>query len=114
MFMESTRQKKVSRLVQKELADIILKKGHEIAPGKMISITQVRISPDLSLAKAYISIFPTVNKDDVLEALKANVKSIRYDLGLKVKLQLRIVPELAFYLDDSLDYIDNLDKLLKT
>jgi len=114
MVMESTRQKKVARLVQKELADIILKKGHEFAPGKMISITQVRISPDLSLAKAYISIFPTVNKEKVLEGMKDIAKSIRFDLGLKVKSQLRIVPELAFYLDDSLDYIDNLDKLLKS
>jgi ribosome-binding factor A len=112
--MESTRQKKVARLVHKELADIILRKGREIAPGKMISITQVRISPDLSLAKAYISIFPAVNKEEVLEAIKVNVKSIRYDLGIKVKSQLRIVPELAFFLDDSLDYIDNLDKLLKS
>jgi ribosome-binding factor A len=114
MIMESTRQKKVARLVQKELADIILRKGHEIAPGKMISVTQVRISPDLSLAKAYISIFPAHNKDEVLEEIRDTSKSIRYDLGIKVKSQLRIVPELAFYMDDSLDYIDNLDKLLKS
>ena len=112
--MESTRQKKVARLVQKELADIIMKKGREFATGKMISVTQVRITPDLSLAKAYISIFPTVNKDEVLEGIRDKTKSIRYDLGIKVKSQLRIVPELAFYLDDSLDYIDNLDKLLKS
>lgn len=114
MIMESTRQKKVARLVQKELADIILKKGREFAPGKMVSITQVRITPDLSLAKAYISIFPTVNKEEVLESIREHSKSIRYDLGIKVKTQLRIVPEVAFYLDDSLDYIDNLDKLLKS
>jgi ribosome-binding factor A len=114
MIMESTRQKKVARLVQKELADIIMKKSRELAPGKMISITQVRISPDLSLAKAYMSIFPTSNKEEVLKGMIDNTKSIRYDLGTKVKSQLRIVPELAFYLDDSLDYIDNLDKLLKT
>jgi ribosome-binding factor A len=112
--MESTRQKKVARLVQKELADIIIKKGRELAPGKMISITQVRISPDLSLAKAYISIFPTSNKEEVLKGMIDYTKSIRYDLGVKVKSQLRIVPELAFILDDSLDYIDNLDKLLKS
>jgi ribosome-binding factor A len=113
MVMESTRQKKVSRLVLKELAENINRKGREFAPGKMISVTQVRITPDLSLAKVYISIFPADNKDEVLESIKNNAKNIRYDLGIKVKSQLRIVPELAFYLDDSLDYIDNLDKLLK-
>lgn len=114
MVMESTRQKKVARLVQKELADIIIKKGREFAAGKMISVTQVRISPDLSFVKAYISIFPTANNNDVLEGIRNITKSIRYDLGIKVKSQLRIVPELTFYLDDSLDYIDNLDKLLKS
>jgi ribosome-binding factor A len=112
--MESTRQKKVARLVQKELAEIVLRKGRDLAPGKMISVTQVRISPDLSLAKTYISIFPAANKEEVLKGMIDNTKSIRYDLGIKVKSQLRIVPEIVFLLDDSLDYIDNLDKLLKS
>ena len=113
MVMESTRQKKVARLVLKEVAEIINRKGREIAPGKMISVTQVRITPDLSLAKVYISIFPADKKEEILESIKEHSKNIRFDLGIKVKLQLRIVPELTFYLDDSLDYIDNLDKLLK-
>lgn len=112
--MESTRQKKVARLIQKELADIVLRKGHDFAPGKMISVTQVRVSPDLSLGRIYISIFPPEKKEEVLEEIKTHTKSIRYDLGIKIKTQLRIVPDLTFYMDDSLDYIDNLDKLLKT
>jgi ribosome-binding factor A len=114
MAMDSTRQKKVSRLIQKELAEIFLRKVNEIAHGKMVSITQVRISPDLSFAKAYISIFPSANQEDVLSAIKDHTGKIRYELGQKVRSQLRIVPELAFYIDDSLDYIDNIDKLLKS
>jgi ribosome-binding factor A len=112
--MESTRQKKVSRLIQKELADIFLKKGIEIAPGKLASITLVRVSPDLSYAKVYISIFPSSNQNDVLSAIKNHTTKIRYELGQKVKSQLRIVPEIVFFIDDSLDYIDNIDKLLKS
>jgi ribosome-binding factor A len=112
--MESTRQKKVSRLIQKELADIFLKKGSKVAPGKLVSITLVRVSPDLSFAKVYISIFPSSNQNDVLSAIKDHTSKIRYELGQKVRSQLRIVPEIAFFIDDSLDYIDNIDKLLKS
>ena len=112
--MESTRQKKVSRLIQKELADIFLKKGNELAHGKMISVTKVRVSPDLSFAKAYISIFPAGQQDDILKSIEEHASRIRYDLGHKVRSQLRIVPEIAYYIDDSLDYIDKIDKLLKS
>jgi ribosome-binding factor A len=90
--MESTRQKKVSRLIQKELAEIFLRKGNEIAPGKMVSITQVRVSPDLSFAKTFISIFPSVNQQDVLASIKDHTGKIRYELGMKIRSQLRIVP----------------------
>jgi len=112
--MESTRQKKVSRLIQKELADIFLKKGNEIVTGKMISITRVRVNPDLSFAKVYISIFPAENKDDTLRLIQGHTPKIRYDLGQMIRSQLRIVPEIAFYIDDSLDYIEKIEKLLKS
>lgn len=112
--MESTRQKKVSRLIQKELADIFLKKTNEIAPGKLISITLVRVSPDLSFAKIFLSIFPSLNQKEVLDSIKDQTTKIRYELGQKVRSQLRIVPEIAFFIDDSLDYIDKIDKLLKS
>ncbi len=111
--VESTRQKKVSRLIQKEVAGIFLRKGGEFAPGKMISITKVRISPDLSFAKIYLSIFPSADNNHVLEVVQGNATKIRFDLGHKVRSQLRIVPDLAFYIDDSLDYIDKIDRLLK-
>jgi len=111
---ESTRQKKVSRLVQKEIAEIFLRKGIEYAPGKLISITKVRMSPDLSFAKIFISIFPSENHDVVLKSIQEHSHKIRFELGQKVGKQLRIVPEIAFNIDDSLDYIEKIDKLLKS
>jgi len=111
---ESTRQKKVARLVQKEVAEIFLKKGIEYAPGKMVSITKVRVSPDLSYARIYISIFPSTNREEVLHEIQEHAHKIRFELGHKVRSQLRIVPEITFFVDDSLDYIDKIDKLLKS
>ncbi len=100
-------------MIQKEIAGIFLRKGNEFAPGKMISITRVRISPDLSFAKIYISIFPSNDNQSVMKVVQDHVSRIRYELGHQIKSQLRIVPEIAFYLDDSLDYIENIDNLLK-
>jgi ribosome-binding factor A len=111
---ESTRQKKVARLVQKDIADIFLRKGSEYARGKMISITKVRVSPDLSFAKIYISIFPSENHNEILQAIQEHSNKIRFELGHKVRAQLRIVPDIAFFIDDSLDYIEKIDKLLKS
>ena len=111
--MESTRQKKVARLVQKELAELIMHHGAELAHGKMISVTTVRVSPDLSLAKAWVSIFPSDGAEAALELLRSSVPRLRYELGQKVRNQLRIVPEIAFFIDDSNDYIDNITNLLK-
>jgi ribosome-binding factor A len=111
---ESTRQKKVARLIQKEIAEIFLRRGSEFAHGKLISITKVRVSPDLSFAKIYISIFPSVNLNEILQSVQDHAHKIRFDLGHKVRSQLRIVPDIAFFIDDSLDYIDKIDKLLKS
>lgn len=111
--MESTRQKKVSKLLQKELAEILRKKTSVLAPGRIITVTTVRISPDLGLAKIYLSIFPSDNNKQVLTIISNSTSSIRNELGKLVRNQLRVVPELHFYLDDSLDYIDNIDSLLK-
>lgn len=112
--MESTRQKKVARLIQKELAVILQRKGNELAPGRLISVTVVRMSPDLSLAKVYLSIFPAGDKTGVLDIIKDHSGRIRFELGRKIRTQLRIVPEIAYFIDDSLDYIDNIGNLLKT
>jgi ribosome-binding factor A len=110
--MESTRQKKVSRLIQKELADIFIRRGNELSHGNLVSITKVRISPDLSFAKVYVSIFPAKNQEDVLKAIQEQNSRLRYDLGQKVRSQLRIVPDIAYLIDDSLEYIDKIDRLL--
>jgi len=80
--------------------------------GKMITVTTVRVSPDLGIAKVYLSIFPSTNKDDVFALVKQNTKAIRHELAQRIKNQMRIVPELQFFIDDSLDYIENIDRLL--
>ena len=114
MESESTRQKKIARLLQKEIADIFLKKGNELAHGKLVTVTKVRVSPDFSFARAFISIFPSSNQQEVLNNIEEHSARIRFELGSKIRSQLRIVPEIAFQIDDSLDYIDKIDKLLKS
>ena len=96
------------------MADIFLKKGAELAHGRMVSITKVRISPDLSFARIYVSIYPSAGQDDVLKSIQDHSSKIRFEMGQKIRRQLRIVPEIAFFIDDSLDYIDNIDRLLKS
>ena len=81
--------------------------------GTMVSVTRTKISPDLSICTAYLSIFPSEKGDEILANVNANNKSIRYELGTRVRNQLRIVPELRFFIDDSLDYIERIDELLK-
>ncbi len=101
-------------MIQKEIAGIFVIRGREFTPGKIVSVTKVRISPDLSFARIFLSIFPSDSQEEDLKAIQTHVAKIRFDLGQKVKSQLRIVPELAFYIDDSLDYIEKIDKLLKS
>ncbi len=110
--MESTRISKIERLLQKELGDIFLRQAKQM-PGVLISVSAVRVSPDLSVAKAYLSIFPSERGKELIEAIRTNTKAIRYDLGQRVRTQLRIIPELTFFIDDSLDYIEHIDELLK-
>lgn len=109
----STRQNKISRLIQKELADYFLKESRNSFSGKLISVTIVRITRDLSIARVFLSIFPTEGADEVLNNIKQTAKQVRGDLGKRVGKQLRIIPELEFFIDDSLDYISKIDGLLK-
>ena len=111
--MESTRQQKVARQIQKDVSDIFLKEGADLVRGAMVSVTKVRISPDLALAKVYISVFPFDKAESVLQTLTGHVSQIRKALGTRVRSQLRIVPELAFYIDDSLEYVENIERLLQ-
>lgn len=111
--LESTRQQKVARLIQKDLAEILRSGSRQFGQGVMISVTVVRITPDLGLARVFLSIFPSENSSDVMERIEENTTSLRYELGKRVGKQLRQVPELRFMLDDSLDYADRIDDLLK-
>lgn len=110
--MQETRQKKIARLLQKELSMIFQQQTRSMH-GVMVSVTRTKISPDLSVCTAYLSIFPSEKGTELLGNIEQNLKSIRYALGQRVGGQLRIVPELRFFLDDSLDYIERIDELLK-
>ncbi|MBQ4622122.1 MAG: 30S ribosome-binding factor RbfA [Bacteroidaceae bacterium] len=110
--METTRQNKIARLIQKELSDIFLLQTKAMN-GVLVSVSVVRISPDMSVARAYLSVFPSERSEEIVKNINDNMKSIRYVLGSRVRHQLRIIPELKFFVDDSLDYIENIDRLLK-
>ncbi len=110
--MQETRQNRISRLLQKELAEIFQSQTRSMH-GVLVSVTRVRISPDLSICTAYLSIFPSNRGEELLKNITTNEKSIRYELGRRVHNQLRIIPELRFFIDDSLDYIEHIDELLK-
>ncbi len=111
--MESTRQHKISRMLQKELGELFLLYAKNIH-GTLITVTNVKISPDLSIAHVHLSIFPADKVTDTLKKINTEARSIRFELGNKVRNQLRIIPELSFHIDDSLDYMERIDSLLKS
>lgn len=111
--MDSIRQNKVSRLIQRDLSEMFQQECKEFAVGAMLSVTTVRVSPDLSYAKIYVSIFPSNRVEMVMKSLEEHNRTIRFLLGKKIGKQMRIIPELRFFVDDSLDYIDKIDELLK-
>ncbi len=110
--METTRQNKISRLLQKELSDIFQKQT-KATHGVLISVSAVRISSDMSVARVYLSIFPSDKAEELIKNINGNSKAIRFELGTRVRHQLRIIPDLKFFIDDSLDYIEHIDNLLK-
>ena len=109
--METTRQAKIARLIQKELSDIFRLETAQV-PCSIVSVSVVRVSPDLSVARAYLSVFPSEKAAEVIAAVNDNSRAIRHNLAQRVRYQLRKTPELTFFLDDSLDYIDNIDNIL--
>ena len=109
----STRQLKVAREIQKDLAEIIRAKGMAAFGGAMVTVSEVRVSPDLSVAKVFVSVFPSEKQAPVMQLLEENNKALRGELGRVVAKQFRIVPELVFLLDTSLDYAEHIDQLLK-
>ena len=110
--MQETRQNKIARLLQKELS-LIFQSQTRMMRGVMVSVTRTKISPDLSICTAYLSIFPSERGEEIINNIKTNEKTIRYELGTRVRNQLRIIPELRFFIDDSLAYIEHIDELLK-
>nr|WP_308532588.1 30S ribosome-binding factor RbfA [uncultured Prevotella sp.] len=110
--MQETRQNRISRLLQKELASIFQSQTR-LLHGVLVSVTRVRISPDLSICTAYLSIFPSEKTEELIKNINKNEKTIRYELGKRTHNQLRIIPELRFFVDDSLDYLEHIEHLLK-
>lgn len=110
--MDNTRINKIDRLVQKEISNILLSQTRVIK-NIIITVSEVRVSSDLSIAKVYVSVFPSEKGEEIIKNLNGNEKTIRYELGTKVRYQLRIIPELKFFLDESLDKLEHIDELLK-
>ena len=111
--MDSTRQLKVSRLIQKELGEIFQRETRLLFGNALITVTQVRISPDLGVAKVYISLFNVPDKQALLKSIQEHTKDIRLKLSARIKKQVRIIPNLVFFLDDSVDYAMRIEELLK-
>lgn len=109
---ETLRQKKVGSQIQKDMSEILMTSASHLVRGKVVSVTKVRMSPDLTMAKVYVSIFPFAMSSDVVASLKKASTTLRHELGQRVRHQLRIVPEINFYVDDSIEYAENIDKLI--
>ena len=113
VHMETNRQKKIAGVIQKDLVDILQGAARDGMKGVVISVTKVHVTTDLGQAKAYLSIFPSDKKDEIMEGIVANTGMIRHALAVRTKNQLRRMPELLFFVDDSLDYIEDIDQALK-
>ena len=110
---ETTRQRKVAREIEKVLAEAIRGRGMAFFDGALVSVSGVKISPDLSVARVYVSIYPSDKTDAVMAIIGENARALRGELGSVMGRQLRIIPELSFYVDNSLDYVAHIDQLLK-
>lgn len=111
--MESKRQQKFSRVIQKELSEVMQKEGLSFYEGSIVTITAVRCTPDLSGARVYLSIFNSKNPLDVLKVIQVHTKDIRFKLGVSLKNHVRIIPNIEFFLDDSQEYAKHIDDLFK-
>lgn len=111
--METTRQPKIARQIQRDIADIFQKEGRDLLRGTLVTVTEVRVSPDFNYAKIYVSIFPFDKAPETMAVLDKQNRFIRRELGRRIKDQLKSVPEIQFFLDDSLEYIEHIEKALK-
>ncbi len=110
--MDTTRQNKIARLIQKELGEMLRRQTQGMR-GVIVSVSVCRISPDLSVCRVYLSVFPSGRGEELVRNINGNRKQVRYELGVRMRHQLRIIPELKFFLDDSLDYAEHIDELLR-
>ena len=110
--METTRQHKIARLIQKDMSDILLRYARTLA-GTLISVSEVRVSPDLSIAHIYLSIFPQNKVTQTMTLIEENTHRFRGELGALERHQLRVIPEIVFHLDDTIDRMERIDELLK-
>jgi ribosome-binding factor A len=111
--METTRQNKVARLIQKDLGEIFQMMSRDMFSGNLITVTKVVVAPDLSIARAHLSLFGKTDKTELINEITHHKKAIRLQLGNRIHNQVRQIPDLEFFIDDSLDYIENIEKLLK-
>lgn len=111
--METNRQKKIAGVLQKDLAEVLQGAARDGMKGVIISVTKVQVTTDLGLAKVYLSVFPQLKREIILKGVQENTSSIRYEMAKRVKNQLRRMPDLAFFIDDSLDYIEDIDDALQ-
>lgn len=111
MGTESKRQQRFAGVIQEDLAALLQREGNSWAPGAFITVTRVRVTPDLSIARAYLSFLNTKTAKEDLELIRSRTSEIRYKLGMRIKNQARIVPELEFFLDDTNEYVEKMDKL---
>ena len=111
--MDSTRQNKFSKLILKEIADIFGREGKNFYGSSFVTVTDVKVSPDLSIARIYLSLFQEKRPAEVIETITQHSREIRKILGNRIRNQVRIVPELHFYLDDTADYAEKMDLIMK-
>ena len=109
--MESKRQQKFAGVIQKDLAGIFQREGMNLLPNVMVTITKVRVTPDLALARVYLSFFNSDNTTLALNTVKVHTNEIRHKLAVRIKDQVRIVPQLEFFIDDTSDYVERMDKI---
>ncbi len=111
--METNRQKKIAGILQEELADVLRISTQEKLKGVIISVTKIKVTPDLNEAKVYLSVFPSNKRDAIFQEIVSDSPKVKHQLAQRMRHQMRKMPDLTFYIDDSLDYIDNIDAALK-
>lgn len=111
--MESKRQKKFAGVIQQDLAEIFQREGMSFLPNTLVTITKVRVTPDLAIARVFLSFFNNQNTEAALKTIKSHASEIRYKLGGRIKDQVRIIPQLEFFVDDTNEYVERMDKLFE-